>query len=281
VQILNPSPFVFFPLAGADPDGADVFTLLVKGTFRFSRSRGLVLADEPRDVELADRWLAEPGASPLLYESDLALTKPGCDVVAVGSAVRADGKPAKEAEVELAFGDAKKRVQVRGERAAARLPLSNLEAFPPKGLFGKSRDPDGIGFLPRTREPRRGWAGTYDDAWKESRAPFLPADFDVRYFQCAYPELVVPEHPRGGETLRVRGLLAGGPVDVRLPRWKVEVVMHWEGGGRGSHRLALDTIVVDSDAAELLLSWRFMAPCPCPFPDVLGFEVLAQDRGAA
>lgn len=281
MQILNSSPLVFFPLPGADPEGADVFTLLVKGTFRFSRSRGLVLADEPREIELADRWLEEPGVSPLIYESDLALTKPACDLVAVGAAVRADGKEAKDVDVELALGDVKKSVRVRSERALQRIPLWHLESHPPKGLFGKPKAPEGVGFLRRTREPRLGWAGTYDDAWKDGRAPFLPADFDTRYFQCAYPDLTIPEHPRGGEVLRCKGLLPGGAVEARLPRWKVEVVMHTEGGGRETHRLAMDTIVVDSDASLLLVSWRFMAPCPCPFPDVLGFEVLAKDREAA
>ena len=35
--------------------------------------------------------------------------------------------------------------------------------------------------------PRRAWAGTYDDAWRISRAPYLPADFDARFFQLYSP----------------------------------------------------------------------------------------------
>lgn len=39
----------------------------------------------------------------------------------------------------------------------------------------------------RSWQPRLRYAGTYDQHWMDERLPFLPEDFDLRYFQSAPP----------------------------------------------------------------------------------------------
>lgn len=58
-------------------------------------------------------------------------------------------------------------------------------------------NPMSFGFLGRNFPPRPSFAGTYDQAWLDSRAPFWPTNFDYRYFQAAPPDQQI-SHPAGG-----------------------------------------------------------------------------------
>ncbi|MGH2958265.1 MAG: DUF2169 family type VI secretion system accessory protein, partial [Solirubrobacterales bacterium] len=59
-------------------------------------------------------------------------------------------------------------------------------------------------------EPRRSHAGTYDERWQRRHAPYLPQDFDPRFFQVAPPDLVTRGHLRGDEEIEVRGATPDG-----------------------------------------------------------------------
>jgi hypothetical protein len=75
-------------------------------------------------------------------------------------------------------------------------PLPNLED--PQALIAKPGDrpvPACFGPIPPTWLPRRDFAGTYDDGWTKKRAPYLPLDFDSRFFQVAPPALIAPGWP--------------------------------------------------------------------------------------
>ena len=65
-------------------------------------------------------------------------------------------------------------------------PVSNTEEIgdPVRDPGGKYR-PMAFGPIGRGWPSRIGYAGTYDQNWIDNVFPFLPADFDTRYFQCA------------------------------------------------------------------------------------------------
>src|SRR5262249_45980580 len=65
-------------------------------------------------------------------------------------------------------------------------PLPNTEETgqPVRKPNGTYR-PMAFGPVGRAWQPRPKWAGTYDQKWKDETYPFLPADFDERYFQAA------------------------------------------------------------------------------------------------
>ena len=65
-------------------------------------------------------------------------------------------------------------------------PVSNTEEIrdPVRDPGGKYR-PMAFGPIGRGWPSRIRHAGTYDQDWIDNVFPFLPADFDTRYFQCA------------------------------------------------------------------------------------------------
>ena len=100
------------------------------------------------------------------------------------------------------------RLRVGGSPIAGTL-LPNVE-HPSDRVRSPGDRPAPCGFGPLAPHwlPRRSWAGTYDGAWARTRAPYLPADFDVRFLQCAPENQVVAGVPQGGRTVPARGPLA-------------------------------------------------------------------------
>lgn len=139
-------------------------------------------------------------------------------------------------------------------------PLPNLED--PAQLLGTPMDrPPPACFAPLAPVwmPRRAYAGTYDAAWQSSRAPFLPADFDARYFQVASPDLVAPGYLVGGEPVEVVGCTAGNPLQFTLPN--VQLGLQWDVDGRLIDGAAqLDTVLIEPDLARLQMVWRALLP---------------------
>lgn len=109
-------------------------------------------------------------------------------------------------------------------------------------------------------QPRISYAGTYDDAWQASRSPFLPADFDPRYSQCAPAELVAPGHLEGGEIVDVQGATPGGVLQFALPMVRIRTTYRVDGGTQVV-AAALDTVIVEPDAARLVMVWRAGLSC--------------------
>ena len=60
-------------------------------------------------------------------------------------------------------------------------------------------------------------AGTYDEAWQNTRAPRLPTDFDPRFHNAAPPELIAAGGLRGDEDVVVVGATAAPRWEFRLP----------------------------------------------------------------
>ena len=147
------------------------------------------------------------------------------------------------------FGDAEGRYDRRNpigpgvlRRDASRVghPLRapQVEA-PGEALSDPFAEPEPRGFGPvppfwmwRTRH-----LGPRDEAWRRERCPQMPEDLDYRFFQCAHPDLVVPQL-RGDERVRLDGLVpGGGSVGFALPG--VALVSHnaWRDGRRVTARM--------------------------------------------
>ncbi|HYV48318.1 MAG TPA: DUF2169 domain-containing protein [Myxococcaceae bacterium] len=149
-----------------------------------------------------------------------------------------------------------------GKDRIEHLPLPNLED--PANLIGSPSDrpaPVGMGFVGRHWAPRSAFVGTYDEQWREERAPLLPLDFDERFYNGAPEALVARPHLRGGEPVRLLGCSPEARVvDFRLPAVKLQV----EAVIRGATRTAapvLDTVVIEPDERRVALTWRAAVPC--------------------
>ena len=90
-------------------------------------------------------------------------------------------------------------------------PLPNTEApgDPVTRPWGDYQ-PMGFGPIGRNWLPRLKLAGTYDQNWIDEVFPFLPADFDDRYYQAA-PEDQQIDYPQGGEEVQLLQPHARGP----------------------------------------------------------------------
>lgn len=111
--------------------------------------------------------------------------------------------------------------------------------------------PASLDATPATFAPRRARAGTYDEAWKRSRAPLLPDDFDERYFDVAPDALVARPFLVGRERIELEGLHPAGLIRTRVPRVPVRIDV---GNSRAMSRL--DLIVIEPDTDRITLTFR-------------------------
>lgn len=146
-----------------------------------------------------------------------------------------------------------------GERLIGR-PLPNTEepGQPVTAPWGAYR-PMGFGIRARNWQPRYPYAGTYDQQWIDEVFPFLPADFDDRYYQAA-PEDQWIDEPQGGVEVMLANLTPEGRTSFRLSLGDIPVVFFRRDGSREDRRATLDTLLIEPDARRLMLSWRASIP---------------------
>jgi hypothetical protein len=113
----------------------------------------------------------------------------------------------------------------------------------------------GFGPIGRNWAARYPFAGTYDQDWLDKTFPFLPQDFDERYYQAA-PEDQQIDCPRGGEEVQLLNLTPSGRTRFFLPTVAVPVVFFRKNAEPEHRQAVLDTIVIEPDLGRLLLTWR-------------------------
>lgn len=142
------------------------------------------------------------------------------------------------------------------------LPLPNTEAIdnPIQKSTGKYV-PQGFGPIGRHWHPRMKYAGTYDQQWQEQRAPYLPDDFDERFYQCAPPEQQIP-YLQGGEKVVLVNLSPHGRLQFSLPQVEVPMTVIRLNGDRNSLTPVIDTLTLEPDKGIFSLVWRAHQPLP-------------------
>jgi hypothetical protein len=141
-------------------------------------------------------------------------------------------------------------------------PVPNLEDLHHRiGTLGDIVPPAGFGFIAPSWQPRRQFVGTYDETWQKTRAPYLPADFDMRYFHAAPQEMVFAHPLTGGEPVMVAGAAPEGPIAFELPRCRLDLRVALARKELTPSPPALETVVIEPDDNRLCLSWRSQLPC--------------------
>lgn len=148
-----------------------------------------------------------------------------------------------------------------GTKPLAGMPLPNVED-PRVLVSGPADSPEPAGFAPIAPhwDPRKGFAGTYDDAWQRNRAPYLPSDFDSRFFHYAPAGQVTATPVTGGEPVEVLGATPDGPLRFSLPRVVVQATFR-RNEGEDVRRAALETVLIEPDAKRVILVWRAALNC--------------------
>jgi hypothetical protein len=119
--------------------------------------------------------------------------------------------------------------------------------------------PMSFGAIGRHWEPRLKFAGTYDQQWRDTEFPFLPSDFDDRYYQAAPPDqqLVLPP---ADQLISLRNLTPDGHRDFVLPHMTAPVCIFPKKGPREEFTAQVDTILIEPDAGRVMLTWRVARP---------------------
>ena len=137
--------------------------------------------------------------------------------------------------------------------------LPNIER--PGKLISSVRDnpePIGYGCISRNAKQRVKYAGTYDQHWLDNVCPFLPEDFDSRYFQSAPIDQQFPTFT-GGERIRCQHMSIDPTVDYIIP--KMEISVRYNFIDRTEERLGvLDTIILEPHDKIAILIWRTKMP---------------------
>jgi hypothetical protein len=181
---------------------------------------------------------------------------------------------------ERAFGSRDNPVGTRFEESSrstdhARLP--NIELLDQRIERRSDRPkPGGLGSIARNWWPRARYAGTYDSAWMAERFPFLPLDFDHRFFQSAAEDLRIP-YPTGGEVVELINLAPSGLIRFALDVPNITLLLRYDRRFDEVHPVA-DTVLIDPDAGRVEMTFR--AQIACEGNALKLREVLVTEAGA-
>jgi len=205
-------------------------------------------------------------------------------ILVTGDRVWRDGRPSDPQPFESmplvwerAFGGVHRRgAQVRGEernpvgcgfaggrsaRDMEGLAVPNLEdPGAPLQQLGQAPVPACFAPVAPSWLPRRAYVGTYDDKWQRGRAPYLPDDFDPRFFQCAAPEFAFDRYLQAGEPVQVAGVMPDGPIAFNVPDARL-VVAVTVAGSANEPPVNLETLSIEPDANRAYFTWRASLPC--------------------
>lgn len=125
-------------------------------------------------------------------------------------------------------------------------PITDLHA---------AHEPAGFGPIARNWQPRLARAGTYDEHWRQDRAPRLPHDFSFDYYNCAPPGLTT-RFLVGDEEVVAVGLGRPGRHTFRLPGLGAIILGQFRDGRHALAPMFLDTLWIDFTHQLVRLTWR-------------------------
>jgi hypothetical protein len=150
----------------------------------------------------------------------------------------------------------------RSKSDLAGQPVPNLEDLNKRiSSLGDVVPPACLGFIAPSWQSRRQYAGTYDETWQKKRAPYLPKDFDLRYFHAAAQEFVFPQPLVGGESVTVAGAAPEGPMAFELPKCRLDLQITLAGKKQTPSPPSLETVLIEPDDNRVCLSWRSQLAC--------------------
>ncbi len=142
------------------------------------------------------------------------------------------------------------------------LPAPNIEYLSSPIRHWKDQpSPAGFSAIPGHRQPRAGFAGTYDQAWEHQRHPLLPEDFDPRFFQCAPSDQQVPGFLKGGEQVELTHLTPIRKISLYLPKASFHLVTRFSDGYKQVHRAHLHTVIIEPDEHRVMMVWHSHLAC--------------------
>lgn len=138
--------------------------------------------------------------------------------------------------------------------------------------------PMSFGPIGRGWAPRYQYAGTYDDVWFESEFPFLPRDFDERYYQSAPADQQIP-YLTGGEIVTLENLTPEGLTSFVIPAINVPVVFFLRGDKDKKEQIRWDTLIIEPDLGVFSMVGRVNLPLKKSIFEVM--QILVGEKSRA
>jgi hypothetical protein len=120
--------------------------------------------------------------------------------------------------------------------------------------------PVGFGPIQPAWHQRLAHAGTFDEAWRVSRAPLLPGDCSNQFYQAAPPDQIYPDELRGGEPVTVYGMHPEGNYAFWLPKLHLRANTKLAGQWN-RHHFRLISVSIDGTAKTLDMVWNAHLLC--------------------
>lgn len=149
----------------------------------------------------------------------------------------------------------------RGKNDFKGAALPNIED--PRQMISSPGDevlPVCFGPVASSWAPRRLYAGTYDEAWQKKQAPYLPADFDTRFFNTAHPDLICDGFLQGGEPVCISNMSERGPLQFNLPICELSLKIR-VAGKTETPGLNLETVLFEPNQGRISMTWRAALAC--------------------
>lgn len=141
------------------------------------------------------------------------------------------------------------------------VPLPNLED--PAQLISSPDDkpaPACFAACAPNWQPRVSYAGTYDEEWQTTRAPYLPQDFDRRFLNMAHPDLIYPGYLQGGEPVCITHMHPGGELKFDVPRVQLLTRVKIEER-EYTPVFNLESLILEPNQLRMSLVWRAGVQC--------------------
>ena len=129
---------------------------------------------------------------------------------------------------------------------------------------GKPVATAGFGPVAPHWSPRKDRVGTYNEMWKRTRFPDLPADFEFDYFSTGSKDFVIKPFLKGDERIELVNLTKERRTVFALPGFQLATIMRFESGEIVPGPVMLDTVHVDAANGRMHLTWRTVYPVDPP-----------------
>lgn len=166
--------------------------------------------------------------------------------------------PAPPAYAENPVGKGYASVRNQSRLSGTALPVTEEIEEPVRSPYESYRP---MAFGPVTRAvPRRlKYGGTYDQKWQDEIFPFLPPDFDERYYQQTGEDQQI-DPPAPGTEVVLAGLTEKGREGFRLPDTRLPVRIFRRQEEVVNQTLLPDALLIDAEARRFALTWRVDVP---------------------
>jgi hypothetical protein len=125
---------------------------------------------------------------------------------------------------------------------------------------GDAPEPAGYGAIASHWSPRAEHVGTIDEAWRTSRMPLLPLDFDARFHNVAPPALRLDEPLLPGDEIAIVGMTLEPLFRIEIPALSVRVRAVRATGLVEEVRPAIDTLLVEPGQGRFEVTARASFP---------------------